>query len=262
MAEQSIPDYCEPLIGYRVWTVTPDHRLRALSMGTFWTPYQREEARHASSTWFSNADPPVDDTACFRSGLCANCGIYALKSMDDAIAMMSDLLSPFAYVVGRVALWGRVVVHTHGYRAQYAYPQTILGAQDCDGPAIAANYGIPFEEDPTWKSATLLRQSSWNRYASLSHFGLFQTFPAFQIWNLNQYGNPAWSSRSILQPDEHAILVEPPPPEGAQAAPVPHPARTGDPGVLPDAGRGLGARRPRGAGHRGRSDRVLLGDRV
>ena len=27
---------------------------------------------------------------------------------------------------GKVALWGRVIEHEHGYRAQYAYPQSIV----------------------------------------------------------------------------------------------------------------------------------------
>jgi hypothetical protein len=28
-------------------------------------------------------------------------------------------------VLGRVALWGRVIEHDHGYRAQFAYPQLV-----------------------------------------------------------------------------------------------------------------------------------------
>ena len=28
-------------------------------------------------------------------------------------------------MLGRVALWGRVIEHEHGFRAQYAYPQRL-----------------------------------------------------------------------------------------------------------------------------------------
>lgn len=205
-----VPDYCEPLIGYRVWAVTPDRHLQALSIGTRWEPYQRQEAGHVYPHWSSApwiADPPAD-TACFRAGLCGACGIYALKSMDDVIALLGDLYYHYSYVVGSVALWGRVVVHEHGYRAQYAYPQTILGAHAFDGSAIAATYGIPFTEDPTWKSAILSRQSSSNRYGNPYQFVIP---PLIQF--RNQWGNQPWKSQYLLRPDAHKLLIEPPPPE-------------------------------------------------
>ena len=53
------------------------------------------------------------------------CGIYALKrkpNVDDKpVATRPQALA----VVGKVALWGKVVTHQFGYRAQYAYPLTI-----------------------------------------------------------------------------------------------------------------------------------------
>ena len=30
------------------------------------------------------------------------------------------------HVYGEVSLWGRVIVHEHGYRAQFAYPRNLL----------------------------------------------------------------------------------------------------------------------------------------
>lgn len=48
-------------------------------------------------------------------------GIHAMK--------MRDLLATHPYghecVTGEVALWGRVVEHQHGYRAEYAYPRMV-----------------------------------------------------------------------------------------------------------------------------------------
>jgi hypothetical protein len=38
-------------------------------------------------------------------------------------------------VIGRTALWGRVIEHEHGYRAEYAYPQVLYVV----GPAPAAH---------------------------------------------------------------------------------------------------------------------------
>ena len=45
------------------------------------------------------------------------CGYYAMKHVADI---------PTAKVYGRVALWGRVIEHAAGFRAQYAYPQVFF----------------------------------------------------------------------------------------------------------------------------------------
>ena len=68
---------------------------------------------------------------------CGWCGIYAVKTprlddRDDAI-------------YGQVNLWGRVIEHEHGYRAQYAYPALLYtppGGQLV--PQVARIYDVPW----------------------------------------------------------------------------------------------------------------------
>ena len=42
-------------------------------------------------------------------------------------------------VVGAVSLWGRVIAHAHGYRAEYARPLELFAfpAQSCDRERLA-----------------------------------------------------------------------------------------------------------------------------
>ena len=57
-------------------------------------------------------------------------------------------------VAGRVALWGRVIEHDHGYRAQYGYPLALWLAPTPGATsartvrALAARYGVPTEPQP------------------------------------------------------------------------------------------------------------------
>ena len=54
-------------------------------------------------------------------------------------------------VVGRVALWGRIVCHEGGFRAEYAYPldMSILPSEGADcwaaARSLAEAYGVPVE---------------------------------------------------------------------------------------------------------------------
>jgi len=52
-------------------------------------------------------------------GLDCTCGLYATHSLD-ALRRSRD-----PAVLGTVALWGRIVEHAAGFRAEYAYPQRL-----------------------------------------------------------------------------------------------------------------------------------------
>ena len=55
----------------------------------------------------------------------ANCGIYAFRTILGALSYAEQALSDWAgqpLILGEVALWGRVVEHEHGFRAEFAYP--------------------------------------------------------------------------------------------------------------------------------------------
>lgn len=68
------------------------------------------------------------------------CGIYAAESREKAAVYGTD------GIVGRVALWGRVVAHEQGWRGEFAYPQALyLSAERFDKYArpLGKLYGIP-----------------------------------------------------------------------------------------------------------------------
>jgi hypothetical protein len=55
-------------------------------------------------------------------------GIHAFASRGQAEEYFAEQSrgKTAPHVFGKVALWGRVVVHERGYRAQFAYPRTLL----------------------------------------------------------------------------------------------------------------------------------------
>ena len=154
-----VPDYIEPLRGFRVWHVRDGSELESLC-GTAWPPFEALEARGctaspAATVWAVRTEcdgPPCDDTGQMHHG---RCGIYAFSTRDAllrTIRQESFLLRRWPVVVGEVWLWGRVAQHEYGYRAQYAYPARFIGGFGCDPVPIAYTYGVPYEEDPSCTS--------------------------------------------------------------------------------------------------------------
>ena len=109
----NVPDYVSPVVGYRAWLLEP----RGLTSfnGEFWHPNQKLQAvcRKSVYRFFNRHRPP--------HGNCS-CGIYAAKNLDH--------LRGIGYadqgVRGEVYLWGTVVEHKLGWRAQFAYPKTLV----------------------------------------------------------------------------------------------------------------------------------------
>jgi hypothetical protein len=105
----NVPDYVSPVVAYRVWHLGPCG-LTSLN-GEFWHPNQTLEAVCWRSV--NRHTPPHGD---------CSCGIYAAKSLDH--------LRGIGYaergVLGEVYLWGTVVEHKLGWRAQFAYPKTLV----------------------------------------------------------------------------------------------------------------------------------------
>jgi hypothetical protein len=88
-----------------------------------------------------------------------NCGIHALAVVHDVLNAVPLALWP-PLVVGRVALWGRVVPGTRGWRAQFAYPSSLMVVERwpwrCKRlPQLESAYGV---------SATAVR---WRDVASV-----------------------------------------------------------------------------------------------
>jgi hypothetical protein len=102
------PDYVFPVVGYRVWQWDATG-LKSLN-GINWHP---GEAFTAECRTQGCHEVPRSD---------CTCGVYASKSLDH--------LRQLGYIEnrirGEVCLWGTVVEHEGGWRAQLAYPKNFI----------------------------------------------------------------------------------------------------------------------------------------
>jgi hypothetical protein len=129
----------EPILAYRVWWITLDdgepQNLRSLTYKIRWKPRRPLRAHCLFELSRRQASfHPNEQCPC----LTHTCGVYALKDPVGLDAWgkvygtytQANLLR----VVGQVALWGKVLQHELGYRAEYAYPVSFVAPED---PEIA-----------------------------------------------------------------------------------------------------------------------------
>jgi hypothetical protein len=115
--------------GFRAWTFGPDAQLRPVEFGAAfldaWAP-------GVTTAWCSRGHA-APDPGC-------TCGLHAHTDLPARAG------SPWR-VLGAVVLWGRVVVHEHGLRAEHGRPVALLdepGAHAAELRRAAAEaYGIP-----------------------------------------------------------------------------------------------------------------------
>lgn len=110
MNAPTIPDYVAPIVGYRVWN-WHDNELWSLN-GEAWLPNQAFVAKCPSAR---HEPTPYD----------CSCGVHAAKDFEHLLKMFSAKFVE-DFVHGEVHLWGEVVEHDLGYRAQFAYPKSLV----------------------------------------------------------------------------------------------------------------------------------------
>lgn len=113
-AELAAELVAEPVIGWRAWRLQPTidgYVLRSLTQDE--DPWPRRSPFHAHCLRHVNHGP--------APGVSCVCGIYAWKEP----SQLRGAARARPSVVGTVALWGRVIEHDGGYRAEHAYPQRL-----------------------------------------------------------------------------------------------------------------------------------------
>jgi hypothetical protein len=111
----SAPDTAEAIVGWRAWT------LRSAGDSV-----QLGSIAHRGSGWVARTT--MHATCAIAPGRHraplpgCTCGVYATKA---ATGLAQHAASTNAAVIGTVSLWGTVVEHRAGYRAEYAYPQRL-----------------------------------------------------------------------------------------------------------------------------------------
>jgi hypothetical protein len=182
------PDLFEEIVGYRCWDVTPAGLLCSQAVNEPWPPYT------VFTAWCREYPDPHRDPGVDRDGHLSSegiwtvppvpncmCGIYAYKDNQAAVNRTrqeptSRAFKPRRAVAwGAVSLWGTVIEHRGGYRAQYAYPRSLYCFNGAHARRIEKLYGVPCvavaapvpteEENEYWGSAyslqRMLRQSTY-----------------------------------------------------------------------------------------------------
>jgi hypothetical protein len=122
------------IIAWRAWqldTIDSELWLRSVVVPVHWQRGEAIEARYL---------PPPGGT---RYGA----GIYAAKTKAGALKSVAGWPSA---VYGTVALWGVVVEHSRGYRAQYAYPQHLWCRDKETARELSRLYGCEAEVIKPW----------------------------------------------------------------------------------------------------------------
>jgi hypothetical protein len=154
-----IPDYLEAITAYRVFNVFENGLLAGSAFIEPWPPFQPFVAR-CGTVSCEGAGAHVRDGQFVSAPVyaCA-CGIYAVKTLRAALQRIRTegqvhalQLRHFGGPVGRawgaVKIWGRVIEHESGYRAEFAYPSHLYCDDATLASRVAALYGVPCDYKP------------------------------------------------------------------------------------------------------------------
>ena len=122
----------QPIIGWREWRArrTPQGvRLVSLYTCVEWEPGHPMTGDPLAQAGFMEPYTPF--------------GVYAWRYPNFSWGDKKD-----AFVQGTVYLWGTVVEHVHGYRAQYAYPRALVDDGREIVRALARAYGCELIPSP------------------------------------------------------------------------------------------------------------------
>lgn len=77
-------------------------------------------------------------------GLIHECGIHGVKTRAQLVPWIPSYSSVIK-LYGKVSLWGTVIDHEEGYRAQYAYPYAIYVDLSTPFETLSKQFGSRFE---------------------------------------------------------------------------------------------------------------------
>lgn len=126
------------IVGYRIWRFAYPHFLSSMTASAVWVPLEKHVGINLSNL-------ETMERRDFH-------GIYAFNSLRALQHNMQTYINIPEYVVGEIALWGRILKHQHGYRAEFGYPLCIYRVPGSNHQAlsiIANAYRIPIQDKIT-----------------------------------------------------------------------------------------------------------------
>lgn len=141
-----IPDYFEAITAYRCWNVHDNGLLVGQNQGEPWPPYQAFLCRCGAAS-----EKHIKDGEFMPAPLWyCTCGIHAYTELEAAEARTKanswvwgfNTIGSGAVVWGEVKIWGKVIVHAIGYRAEFGYPGELWCDDEKVAGRVATLYGV------------------------------------------------------------------------------------------------------------------------
>jgi hypothetical protein len=167
----------EPIVGWRQWNFMHPHFLANLGNDTIYVPREKIEAHCEQYSTSGTPVLPKDHSEQLVPHLSCTCGIYAYKEKPRLLReIRNKMTTPAIYsglrlVYGEINLWGKVVEHRDGYRAQFGYPKRLWCTPAIEPLAgwIGYVYGVPCEvmssgDDEEIKSSSITKTACGRSY--------------------------------------------------------------------------------------------------
>ena len=127
------------------------HFLANLGNDTIYVPREKIEARCEQYSTIGTLVLRKDHSEQQAPHLNCMCGIYAYKEKPRLLREIGKTNSGLRLVYGEINLWGKVIEHEDGYRAQFGYPKRLWCTPAIEPLAgwIGYVYGVPCEVMPS-----------------------------------------------------------------------------------------------------------------
>lgn len=157
----------KPIIGWRAWEFLHPHFLADVNKRHIWVPGEKIEARchlFTGNLLFPTQEHVAPEFRC-------QCGIHAFKNSG---VLGHEIMTGWNFTVpnetrfiGEVSLWGKIIVHRLGYRAQFAYPKRVYVIYPSDEIAaslgwLSYKYRVPFSESSLEELGIMPREVAWD----------------------------------------------------------------------------------------------------
>ena len=141
----------EPIVGWRQWNFMYPHFLANLGNDTIYVPREKIEAHCEQYSTPGTLALRKDHSEQQAPHLICMCGIYAYKEKPRLLREIGKPNSGLRLVYGEINLWGKVIEHEDGYRAQFGYPKRLWCTPAIEPLAgwIGYVYGVPCEVMPS-----------------------------------------------------------------------------------------------------------------